>query len=79
MGGPAANQVHRSFCFIIDVSYVPLPRKCVDEVCECHLDTKKLSIEFQVLFYTSLVMHALGLQDNSQLPKPGIIVGWEIN
>ena len=73
LGVPAANQVHRFFCPIIHVECVPLPWVCGAKVRVGHLNTGKLSLEFQWIFYTILVIQA---QDRSQLtaPNPGPVL-----
>lgn len=80
LGGLAANQVHRFFCPINDIDYVPLPQACVAKVCRVDLYPEKLSREFHLILYTILVMQAQGVQADSQLPNPGIVLyckgGW---
>ena len=52
-------------------SCVPRPLACVAKVCGGNPNTEKLSLEFQLIFCTILIMQAQGTQANSQLPNPG--------
>lgn len=52
-------------------SCVPRPLACVAKACGGNLSTEKLSLEFQLIFCTILIMQAQGTQANSQLPNPG--------